>query len=356
MNIHIIGSGYVPADPRRAVSNQEVIDRILASKYTTKEDLSRVMKLTPDAVFNKIGVRSRQYFCNPDNLGDPKNIFPFELARIAAENAIIRAKQRDPHFSVDKIGLVISGGAAQDNVFPGCSTYLQDTLGIPGVECSDLSDACCTFTQGVATANRAMQCDDKIRYALVATGEVPGSVVNPFRNEDATLWGDGAAAFVLAQSKCEDGTGIVAYKAVSDGSLRGTTLSRGLGVAAIHREYEYLDNSLEGLGTKIYQWVLRFGGNQLVEFAKEHNCPPCHTYLVPHNGNLPMVLKLGEKIGLPPERVLNLVAERGNQSSAGAPSTFAYYEEQGLFKRGDKILFITFGAGLKMNLMLYIYS
>lgn len=44
------------------------------------------------------------------------------------------------------------------------------------------------------------------------------------------------------------------------------------------------------------------------------------TSLIPHDSNLGMVRQIGARLGIPQERVLTRIVERGNTSSASIPS------------------------------------
>jgi 3-oxoacyl-[acyl-carrier-protein] synthase-3 len=114
---------------------------------------------------------------------------------------------------------------------------------------------------------------------------------------------------------------------------------------------------MEGRGPEIYQWVIKTVAKKLKQFLIDSDISVNErTYLIPHNGNLRMVLRLGEAIGIPPERVLNRIAERGNQSSASVFSTLAHYaEELGQFNSGDQLIFATFGGGVVYNFIAYLW-
>jgi len=78
-------------------------------------------------------------------------------------------------------------------------------------------------------------------------------------------------------------------------------------------------------------------------------------WLLPHNANLSMVNRIGERVGLTPDRILTTIVDRGNMSSASIPVTLAREVCKGTFNAGDVLIFAGFGAGMTVGIILYIW-
>lgn len=357
--IQIIGWGDTPTEDRFSVDNPTVLRAIerkleplvVGSQQSEHEreryrlELEKVRAHTTESVTKKLGIVTRQYIPEADST---------ELARQAAERAIAVAERNNPNFSREKIHLIVSGGSTPDDLYPSCAAKLQYLLNIPDAEAFDVSAACCSGTQAFIETVRALQtgCD---MYALVAVGETIGSRCNDHMDENALLWGDGGSAVVVYAGFSDNRNfGVQDFISRADGSLYGTTRSRGIGVHPDHRRFPALNASMEGRGTEIYQWVIGPIAQKLKQFLVDSRISiDERTFLLPHNGNWRMVRRLGEVIGIPPERVLNRIAERGNQSSASVFSTLAHYAELGYFQRNDQLIFATFGGGVVYNFIAY---
>lgn len=344
----IIGWGDVPTDPNYHYTNEQVLD-LIRTKLTGKgmmKELGKIESMTGESVREKLGIENRQYY-----VGDTYS--STELARIAAERAITVAERRDSSFSREKIELIVSGGSTPDDVYPSCAAKLQHLLGIPNAEGFDVSAACSSGAQALITASRAIALGE-YQYALVAVGEKIGSWGCDHLDENSLLWGDGGGAVVLSASSTLLKSGVIDYVSRVDGSLSGTTRSRGIGAHPDHRTFPALNASMEGRGTEIFRWVIGPVAKLLQEFVAQNNLPITdRTFLLPHNGNLRMVQSVGKAIGIPPERVLNRIAERGNQSSASVFSTLAHYANNDYFRPGDVLIFATFGGGVIYNFVAY---
>lgn len=68
--------------------------------------------------------------------------------------------------------------------------------------------------------------------------------------------------------------------------------------------------------------------------------------VVPHQASALGLRFLRERLGVRPESVVDLLAERGNQVSASMPTALAAAVETGRLRRGDLALLIGTGAGL----------
>lgn len=357
--IQIIGWGDTPSHDIFSLDNQEVLQKIERNleplaispqlpeleRNHHKQELEKIRAHTAETVAKKFGIVRRQYFVIEDST---------ELALDAAHRAIAVAERNDPNFSREKIHLIVSGGSTPDDLYPSCAAKLQHLLNIPDAEAFDVSAACCSGTQAFIETVRALQtgCD---MYALVAVGETIGSRCNDHMDENALLWGDGGSAVVVSTDFSDSRNfGVQSFISRADGSLSGTTRSRGIGVHPDHRRFPALNASMEGRGTEIYQWVIGPIAQKLKQFLVDSRISVDErTFLLPHNGNWRMVRRLGEVIGIPPERVLNRIAERGNQSSASVFSTLAHYAELGHFQRNDQLIFATFGGGVVYNFIAY---
>lgn len=67
---------------------------------------------------------------------------------------------------------------------------------------------------------------------------------------------------------------------------------------------------------------------------------------VPHQANQRIISSIGERLGLPAERVYSNVARYGNTMAGSIPLALDEAAAAGRIQRGDRILLSGFGAGL----------
>ena len=73
---------------------------------------------------------------------------------------------------------------------------------------------------------------------------------------------------------------------------------------------------------------------------------------VPHQANLRIIKAVGQRLGLPEERVYVNIDRIGNTSSASIPIALDEAVESGRIKRDDTVLMSAFGSGLTWGAVL----
>ena len=64
-----------------------------------------------------------------------------------------------------------------------------------------------------------------------------------------------------------------------------------------------------------------------------------------HQANGRILSAVGERLGLPPGRVVDCIGQYGNTSAATLPLALAFSETEGMLAPGDRVLLGAFGAG-----------
>ncbi|MEL6432954.1 MAG: 3-oxoacyl-[acyl-carrier-protein] synthase III C-terminal domain-containing protein, partial [Pseudomonadota bacterium] len=158
------------------------------------------------------------------------------------------------------------------------------------------------------------------------------------------LFGDGAAALVLAAEAC-DGTsadrGILASDINADGQ---------------HREMLYVDGGVSTTGTS---GKLRMQGNALFRQAVEKLTVTTEValdqaglslddidWVVPHQANVRIIAACAKRLKVPMERVVITLQDHGNTSAASIPLAMSVGVQRGQIKRGDLLVSEAIGGGL----------
>ena len=75
-------------------------------------------------------------------------------------------------------------------------------------------------------------------------------------------------------------------------------------------------------------------------------CPPDIDWIVPHQTNRRIIETAAKRLHAPLEKFYQNMERYGNTSAASVPIALDEMVEQGLLKRGQKVLAVAFGAGL----------
>ena len=72
-------------------------------------------------------------------------------------------------------------------------------------------------------------------------------------------------------------------------------------------------------------------------------------WIVPHQASLPALRHLTRRLGLQGERVVDILAEFGNQVAASLPTALDVAIRDGRIQRGHRVLLLGTGAGLSIG-------
>jgi 3-oxoacyl-[acyl-carrier-protein] synthase-3 len=64
-----------------------------------------------------------------------------------------------------------------------------------------------------------------------------------------------------------------------------------------------------------------------------------------HQANSRILRAVGERLGLPADRVVDCIGDYGNTSAGTLPIALAFSEAEGGLRQGDRVLIAAFGAG-----------
>ena len=70
------------------------------------------------------------------------------------------------------------------------------------------------------------------------------------------------------------------------------------------------------------------------------------SWVVPHQANERILRAVSKRVGIPYERFVVTIGKYGNTSAASVSMALGWAAEEGIFRKGDKIIFCSVGAGL----------
>jgi 3-oxoacyl-[acyl-carrier-protein] synthase-3 len=100
-------------------------------------------------------------------------------------------------------------------------------------------------------------------------------------------------------------------------------------------------------GRAVFRWAVETVSRSAGELFHATGLTPADiSLLVPHQANQRILTTVGERLGLPAERVYSYVARYGNTMAGSIPLALDEAMAEGRIQRGDRILLSGFGAGL----------
>jgi len=315
---HIIGTG------------SSIPEKILSNK-----DLEKIVETSDDWIFRRSGIKERRISltCRCETATD--------LATEASMRALAMADV-DPR----ELDLIIAGTVTPERQFPSTACMVQNNIGAENAAAFDLSAGCTGFLFALKTADDAIRAGT-CRKALVIGVEKLSSILNWHDRSTCVLMGDGAGA-VLVSAGDEPG-GVLSTHIKSDGTLW----------EMLRTEWgnSYIPESLEGMDIKPFYMIME--GNKVFKISVERMADIAATALqengltsdqislvVPHQANIRIIQALAKSLRLSMEKVFINIHKYGNTSSATIPIALDEAYREGRIRKGEKVLMVSFGAGL----------
>lgn len=293
--------------------------RAIPEKVVTNDDMSRIVDTSDEWIRTRTGIAQR-HFCTRENAAS--------LAVSAARQALERAG-----ISPEEIGVCAAATVTPQYASPANACLIQAALGLAeDTPCFDLSAGCTGFLYGLEVMRGMLTISPK-RYALLVGGEELSRVMDMTDRSTCVLFGDGAGAAVLA---------------LEENALWAATLgTRGnpdiLSVDAVGKGPSYIH--MDGQG------VYRFAVEVIPHCAKELLAQTGLTleqvdWIVPHQANRRIVETAAKRLHLGMDKFFLNIDRYGNTSAASIPIALDEMVQEGLLRKGQKVMAIAFGAGL----------
>lgn len=313
-------------------------------KVLTNNDLSEFLDTSDEWIFERSGIRRRHIAAD----GEAASDMALHASRNALEMAGIDASQID---------LVVVTTVNPDMAFPSTACLLQAKLGIRNnIPCFDLSAACSGFVYGVEVATRMMQ-SGMYKNALVVSSEKMSSIVDWQDRSTCVLFGDGAGAVVLRASDAEN-IGIVGTVLGADGSDTAM-LCMPAGGSLLPTSAETVEKRLHFVrmdGREVFKHAVKIMQEKALEVLDRCGVSSEQvSLLIPHQANTRIIQSVAKRLNIPSEKVYVNIENYANTSSASIPIALDEAMRGGRIKRGDYVLFVSFGAGLTWGATLVLF-
>lgn len=228
------------------------------------------------------------------------------------------------------VDLVLVATFTPDEIEPHAAPQVAARVGASGAGAIDVGAACTGFLSALSLAHAQIEAGSA-RAALVVGAEVMSRVTDYADRRTAGLFGDGAGAAVVAPG-APGGIGRIVLR--SDAG--GADLIRCSNEERLVR----MD------GRAVFRAAVAAMSEATMEVLSDAGLAPDEIDLfVYHQANSRIITAVGERLGLPPARVIDSIAEYGNTSAASIPIALAEAAATGRLRPGSKLLLSAFGAG-----------
>lgn len=313
-------------------------DRVL-----TNFDLSQMVETSDEWIQERTGIKERRIAADEQTTAS--------LATEAALKALQVA-----NLLPGELDLIIVSTSSPEHIFPATACLVQDRIGASRAGAFDLLAACTGFIYALHLGAQAIR-SGAIKNVLVIGAETLSRITNWKDRNTCILFGDGAGAFVLQAS--EEPGGILSGVLRSDGS-GSDLLSLPAGGSKYPTSIETVTKNMHYIhmnGREVFRFATRVmtqATREAIELAglKVEDI----SLIIPHQANRRIIEAAARGLDIPLERCIINVDRYGNTSTASIPIATIEAVENGRLQRGDRLVFVGFGAGLTWGAVVVEWS
>ena len=297
----------------------------------SNQDLEKMVETTDEWITSRTGIKERRI------LKDKEKGSSY-LGIKASEN-LINKSGIDP----ETIDMVIFATVTPDMPVAASANYLATKIGAKLAFSYDLMAGCSGFLYGMSTASAYIECGRYKRILLVGADKM-SSIIDYQDRTTCILFGDGGGAALFEPNDKDyglqdeilrtDGNGRDFLKVDAGGSLMPASNN------TIDERKHYISQDSRTLS--------KFGVANMADVSaqimKRNNLRTKNVdWLIADQSNKRIITATAARMNLDPDSILMNIHRYGNTSSASLPLLLSDYEKE--LKKGDNIIFATFGAG-----------
>ncbi len=302
-------------------------------KKLTNFDLEKMVDTSDEWITERTGIKERRIAGEEQSTSD----LAFEAAKNALKNAGLKAKDID---------IIVVATVTPDMLFPSTACFLQHRLGIKNIPAFDISAACSGFIYGLSVADSFIKAG-KYKRVLLIGAETLSKFTDWEDRTTCVLFGDGAGAVILEQTKGE--SGIVSTHLHADGSYWDMLNLPGGGskTPASKDTVKKRSHYIKMKGNETFKIAVRTLESLVEETLKENNLKPSQlSALIPHQANLRIIQATANRLDISMDKVVVNIDRYGNTSAASIPIALDETVRTGRIREGDYVLLEAFGGGL----------
>ncbi len=310
----------------------------LPEQILTNADLEEMVDTSDDWIRSRTGIEKRHVARNDETTCD--------LAEKASRAAMEAAEKNK-----DDVDLIIVATTTPDLIFPSTACLLQQRLGIRGCPAFDIQAVCTGFVYALHVADLFIKTGNS-KCALIVGSETMTRIVDWKDRNTCVLFGDGAGAVILEESKRP---GILSTHIHADGAHQ-ELLSVPAGISSDYNLVKSDKAFIKMQGNEVFKVAVNTLGSIVDETLRSNSMSSSEIdWLVPHQANTRIISAMAKKLDMPMDRVVVTVDKHGNTSAASIPLALDVAIQDGRIKENDTLLLPAFGGGFTWGSVLLKY-
>jgi 3-oxoacyl-[acyl-carrier-protein] synthase-3 len=301
------------------------------ARLVTNAEIAELVGVEESWIAKRTGTLERPWASEGERLSD----FAAEAGRQALARAGIDARDLD---------LVIVATSTADEISPNAAPLVAGLLGATGAGALDVGAACTGWLAGLSLACGQIE-SGRAEHVLVIGADFLSRFLDLSDRDTASLFADGAGAGLV-------GRGAVGPEAGAVGQVLLRSDSSGADFIRLGRS-----GHIELRGPEVFRRAVRALGDVTEQMLERSGLSVEDIDLfVYHQANSRIIGAVGQRLGLPVERVVDYVERFANSSTATLPIALAVAEQEGRLNAGDRVLLAAFGGGFTWGATTLVWS
>ena len=298
----------------------------LPEKIVSNEDLTAFLDTSDEWIFTRTGIHNRRVLTH-ETLND--------LAILSARRAL-----EDAGVTGQEVGLILCATMRGDTVTPSLACVVAEAIG-SRAPAFDVNAACVGVLYCMEIADSFIA-TGKAETVLIVSAEAMSKLLDWKDRSTCVLFGDGSGALVLRK-----GAGRLAGVLSTDPDPHVIRMPNIEGMNSPYNEHAPEPLAMHMDGGEVYKFAVNAMGRNIAEVCRLAQLAPGDIdWYLPHQANIRIIDASLRKFRIGKEKVLVNITAYGNMSATSVSVLLDEYARRGTFKRGDKLLFVAFGAGL----------
>ncbi len=297
----------------------------------TNSELEKIVDTTDEWIMTRVGIKERHVLT-----GERQGT---SVMGAEAVKELLKKTNTKP----EEVEVIIFATTTPDYIFPSTAAMTAEACGIKNALGFDIQAACSGFIYALEIGSNFIK-SGRYKKVVVVSGDKMTSITNYKDRTTCPLFGDAAGAVMLEPTEEEFG--------VMDSILHVD----GVGIPHLHMHgggsvypasHETVDKDMHYVyqeGQVVFKHAVSKMADVSVEIMEKNNLTKEDVaWLVPHQANIRIIEAVGNRMGLPAEKVMVNIQKYGNTSAGTIP--VCLYEWESQLKKGDNIILAAFGAG-----------
>jgi 3-oxoacyl-[acyl-carrier-protein] synthase-3 len=285
----------------------------------TNDEIAAGLAVDAAWIAKRTGTRERPWASPGERLSE----MAASAGRAALEQAGLDAGELD---------VVLVATSTADEITPNAAPLVAGLIGARRAGAMDVGAACTGWLSALAMACGQIE-SGRGRHALVIGADFLSRFLDLSDRDTAPLFADGAGAAVVSATEAANGrVGPIVLHADHSGS----------DLIRLDRDARIRMNGQESFRAAVTSLTQVTG-----EALAIAGCGAADIDLfVYHQANSRIISAVGQRLGLPADRVVDYVDRFANASTATLPIALSVAQAEGRLRREDRVLLAAFGGGL----------